>query len=84
MNVPIKELDGRKVCDCREAAKILGVSMGRVRQMARDKSVWSVHATDRALLLDKREIKRISTEKARARAAGRMRGAPPRGFQPDT
>ena len=76
----LKELHGRKVCSCREAAKLLGCTMGRVRQLVVRKKVWSEHVTERALVLDREEIARLAKNMATARATGKLRGTPPGGF----
>jgi len=47
----------RTICSTREAAKIYGCTMGRIRQLARAGAIWSQHVTERALVLDLEEIK---------------------------
>ena len=47
----------KTLCSTKEAAKIFGCTMGRIRQMARAKVIWSQHLTERALVLDLEEIK---------------------------
>lgn len=79
----------RTLINCREAAEILGCTMGRVRQMARGEgkkppTLWSHKATDRALLFDARQVKQLAEARRRARDAGQMKGPPPGGFEPDT
>ena len=76
----LKELHGRKVCSCREAAKLLGVTTGRVRQLVMEKRVWSEHVTEFALVLDRDEIVRLAKERNAARAAGHMPGPAGSGF----
>ena len=76
----LTELHGRNVCSCREAAKALGCSMGRVRQLVMEKRVWSERVTETAMVLDRDEIARLAKERDAARAAGKLRGTPPGGF----
>ena len=66
----------RTLCSTKEAAKIYGCTMGRIRQLARAGAIWSQHLTERALVLDLQEIK----EKAKTPAAtGRPRkNVPPK------
>lgn len=70
--------EGKKLISTAEAAKILGISMGRVRQMADDGpdngGVHSWHLNPRALVFDEAEIR------SRARAK-RKTGRPPGGFK---
>jgi transposase len=80
----------RTLCSCREAAEILGCTMGRVRQLCRKKKgedepeLWSRKLTGRALALDLEQVKRLAKVRQRARDAGIVRGARPGGFSPDT
>jgi len=60
----------RTLCSTREAAKIYGCTMGRIRQMARAGHIWSQHLTERALVLDLEEIK---TKAKKPAATGRPR-----------
>lgn len=70
----LKELHGRKVCTVRDAAKLLGVTPGRVRQMASAGSIWSEHVTETAIVLDRDQIARLA--EARASATGPRPGRP--------
>lgn len=80
----------RTLCTCREAAEIIGCTMGRVRQLCRpaadgsDPVLWSHKLTDRALVLDLAQVKKFAQQRQRARDAGTVRGATPGGFQPDS
>ena len=60
----------RTLCSTKEAAKIYGCTMGRIRQMARAGDIWSQHLTERALVLDLEEIK---TKAKKPAATGRPR-----------
>lgn len=78
----------RTLCTCREAAKILGCTMGRVRQLCRkpkkgDPALWSAKFNDRALVLDLDEVKLLAKARQKARDAGILPGAKPGGFEPD-
>lgn len=79
----ISVVNGRKVVSCRQAAELLGVTMGRVRQMARAGQLWSEHVTDRALILDEAEVKRCAKLRQKARDAGMVPGPAPGGFKPE-
>lgn len=70
----LKELHGRRLCTVRDAAKLLGLTPGRVRQMATARDIWSRHVTEWALVLDREEIARLA--KARAAATGPRPGRP--------
>jgi hypothetical protein len=89
MLVALKE-PKRTLCSCREAAEILGCTMGRVRQMCRppenggEPLLWSSKFNDRALVLDLDEVKRVAKARQKARDAGIAPGPKPGGFQPDT
>jgi hypothetical protein len=89
MIVALRE-PSRTLCTCREAAEILGCTMGRVRQMCRkpkgggEPTLWSRKLTGRALVLDLDEVKRLAKVRQKARDAGVQRGAAPGGFSPDT
>lgn len=80
----------RTLCTCREAAEILGCTMGRVRQLCRapesggDPTLWSKKLTDRALVLDLDDVKRLAKARQKARDAGIAKGPAPGGFSPDT
>lgn len=77
----ITTINGRRILSCRQAAQALGVTMGRVRQMAAAGRVWSGHITDRAMVLDAEEIKRLAKARQMARDAGMMPGGRPGGFK---
>jgi len=88
MIVALKE-PKRTLCTCREAAKILDCTMGRVRQLCRKPQtgapvLWSAKFNDRALVLDLDEVKRLAKARQKARDAGILPGAKPGGFEPDT
>jgi predicted site-specific integrase-resolvase len=65
----------RKLISTREAAKILGISMGRLRRMALDGMLWSEHMAANARVFDEAEIKKLAKV---PRVTGRKRG----GFRP--
>ena len=65
----------RKLISTSEAARILGVSMGRVRQLAllgsTDGGLDSWHAAPTALVFDEAQVKKLATK---AGTTGRPRG----------
>lgn len=79
----------RTLCSCREAAAVLGCTMGRVRQLCRRPSprrpavLWSAKMGARLLVLDLDQVRALATARALARAAHTVRGARPKGFSPD-
>jgi len=89
MIVALKE-PKRTLCTCREAAEILGCTMGRVRQMCRqhegggEPQLWSSKFNNRALVLDLEQVKRLAKARQKARDAGISPGPAPGGFRPDT
>lgn len=76
-------VNGRKVISCRQAAELLDVTMGRVRQMAQAGQLWSEHVTARALILDEAEVKKFAKLRQKARDAGMAPGPAPGGFKPE-
>jgi len=86
----LKPQPNRTLCSCREAAEILGCTMGRVRQLCRKPErggpalLWSQKFGARALVLDLDEVKRLAKVRRKARDSGLTPGPAPGGFQPDT
>lgn len=70
----------RRLCFTRDAAKIYGCTMSRIRQMAREKLIWSRKLGDRAVVFDADEIERLAKEQAARRAEGKQSGKRPGGF----
>jgi hypothetical protein len=72
-----------------EAAKILDVSQGRVRQLVlpgpkgQAPKLWSDHLGPKIIVLDKREVEKLAKEMQRRRDEGRVCGPKPLGFKPD-
>ena len=89
MLVALKE-PKRTLCTCREAAEILGCTMGRIRQLCREPEgggepqLWSSKLGARALVLDLEQVKRLAKARQKARDAGIAKGPAPGGFSPDT
>ena len=54
----------RKLISTKEAAHIFGCTMGRIRQLARAKELWSAHLSAAALVYDLDEVRRKAKEKA--------------------
>lgn len=69
----------RTLISTREAAEILGVSMGRMRQLARlsedEGGLWSHHVTASVLVFDKAQILKRAKSKPKT-------GRPKGGFTP--
>jgi transposase len=90
MIMALKPQPNRTLCSCREAAEILGCTMGRVRQLCRKPErggpplLWSQKFGARALVLDLDEVKRLAKVRRKARDSGLTPGPAPGGFQPDT
>ena len=74
----------RRLVLTREAAKIYGSTMGRIRQMARAKTIWSEKVGPRAVAYDAAELERLAKARDKARSKGKLRGTAPGGFSPDT
>lgn len=53
----------RKLCSTREAAEIFGCTMGRIRQLALAKVLWSDRLHDRALVFDLEQVRREAKRK---------------------
>ena len=67
----------------RDAAKILGMSMSRVRKLAAEGTLHHVKLGSRALGFDEKEVNKLRVERVALRKAGSMRGNSPMGFSPD-
>ena len=80
----------RTLCLCREAAEILGCTMGRVRQLCRKQPdgsppvLWSRKLGARAMVLDRDQVERLAESRQQLRADGKAPGPSPKGFRPDT
>ena len=78
----------RTLIGTNEAAQLLGVSQGRVRQLVlpgphgEPPALWSDHVGP-LLVLDRAEVKKWGTKMQRLRDQGKARGQPPQGFKPD-
>jgi hypothetical protein len=79
----------RSLIGTAEAAEILGVTQGRVRQLilkgptGQDPVLWSTHLGDKILVVDENEVHRYGERMKNLRAAGKVRGNPPGGFKKD-
>ena len=73
--------EGKKLISTAEAAKILGMTMGRVRQLAdirpADGGLERYRLNSRALVFDEAQVKKL----AKARQKGGRTGRPPGGFK---
>ena len=67
----------------REAAKILGMSMSRVRRLATDGTLTSTRLGPRAIVFSRVAVEKLAASRATLRAAGSMRGVLPQGFSTD-
>ncbi len=85
--MPIKT--SRSLISTQQAAQILGVSQGRVRQLVlpgphgEPPVLWSQHLGQKILVVDEAEVKRYGKKMERLRAEGKVRGAAPQGYKPD-
>ena len=70
----------RVLIGTREAAKILGCSQPRVRQLVASGGVWS-QTVGTLLMLDRDDVKARAEELSALRLAGKARGPNPRGFR---
>lgn len=79
----------RSLISTAEAAEILGVSQGRVRQMVlpqkngEDPVLWSRHLGSKILVVDEAEVRKHAKRMNKLRAEGKIRGASPGGFKKD-
>lgn len=64
--MPLNEL-----LNVEEAAEVIGVTTGRVRQMLRDGEMRGKKANERAWMVDKSEVDRVAAEEKKT---GRPRG----------
>lgn len=80
MKVP----SGIQTISSRQAALMLECSMGHVRYLRRSGRLKGWAVGGRFTMLDYGEVKSLARESDRARKDGTKRGAPSRGFSPDT
>ena len=73
----------RKMITTSDAAKILGVTMGRIRQIAREGGLWHSLLGEHCLVFDCDEVTARAESMRAARHAGKVRGPKPKGFQKD-
>ena len=73
----------RNLCTTAEAARVLGVTMCRLRQLANAGDLWSEKVGDRARLYDRDQVEKRAEELAALRAGGHVRGPAPGGFKRD-
>ncbi len=70
----------RELIGTTEAAKILGVRVGYIRQLARDGDIWSDHRFgQRCPVYDAIELRQLAEQKQAERASGTRGGRPPSG-----
>ena len=79
--MPLKT--NRNIITTSDAAKILGVTMGRIRQIAREGSLWHTLMGEHCLVFDFDEVTARADAMRIAREAGKVRGPKPKGFQKD-
>jgi hypothetical protein len=79
--MPLKT--NRELCTTSDAARVFGVTMGRIRQMALSGELWSANLGDHCLVFDHAEVQRKAAQRAADRAAGKVRGPKPGGFKKD-
>jgi hypothetical protein len=73
----------RELCTTSDAARIFGVTMGRIRQMARKGELWNTLMGEHCLVFDLDEVRERASALHAAREAGHVRGPKPKGFQKD-
>ena len=73
----------RNLCSTAEAAEILGVSMGRVRQLSNAGDLWTVKMSGRFHMFDRDQVAKRAQELEVLRAGGHVRGPAPGGFKRD-
>ena len=79
----------RTLIGTREAAQILGVTQGRIRQLTLPSStgakaiLWSDHIGAKTVVVDKAEVEAYGEDLNERRLAGHVPGPKPKGFQPD-
>lgn len=73
----------RDLCTTSDVARIFGVTMARVRAMARDGVLWHEKLGAHVIVFDRREAEDKAADLAARRAAGKVRGPAPGGFKAD-
>ena len=79
----------RSLISTAQAAEILGVTQGRVRQMVlpgphgEQPILWSEHLGQKILVVDEAEVKKHAKKMQRLRDQGQVRGQAPGGFKKD-
>lgn len=79
----------RQLIGTREAAEILQVSQGRIRQLVlpqgKDQKpvLWSGHVGVHTLVVDLAEVQAYAADLEERRKQGKVRGPAPQGFRPD-
>lgn len=71
--------DHKRLVMTAEAARYLGLSMKRVRALAREKVIWSTKLGPTNNGYDIEDLKRYKSERSRLRRAGKIRGVAPQG-----
>ncbi len=69
----------RNLCGTAEAADLYGCSQRHIRTLADRNEIWSKKVSERVLLVDADEIRRLAVEKDRLRKAGKLCGRRPSG-----
>jgi len=70
----------RELIGTTDAAKILGVRVGYIRQLARDGDIWSDHRFgQRCPVYDAIELRELADQKQAERDSGTRGGRPPSG-----
>ena len=79
----------RSLISTAEAAEILGVTQGRVRQLVlpqpkgKEPVLWSTHLGSKILVVDEAEVRQYAKRMNKLRSEGKVRGAAPQGFKKD-
>lgn len=79
----------RSLITTQQAAEILDVSQGRVRQLVLPGSkgqppvLWSTHMGMKLLVVDEDEVRKHGAKMKKLREAGKVRGSVPKGYKRD-
>lgn len=79
----------RTIMSTEEAARIIGVTQGRVRQLVLEgkngekPKLWSKHLGKKILVVDSKEVHKYAKQMAALRSQGKVRGAKPGGYKRD-
>ena len=79
----------RSLITTQQAAKILDVTQGRVRQLVlpgpkgQPPVLWSTHMGMKLIVVDEAEVRKHGAKMKKLRDAGKVRGSMPKGYKRD-